>query len=116
MPFLDTHHADGDYHLMARSHYAKGTVQLYKEEHIAFIPEAVNPPNCPQLHPTEDFWGWLKAKVYECGWEAKSVCALKQRIRKKLEEFKPEDCQRLLRNVKSNLRKAADHGVLSLNH
>ncbi len=94
----------------------KDSVKLYKGEHIAFIPEAANHPNCPQLWPIKNFWGCLKAKVYDGGWEEKSVPASKQRTRMKLEEFKPEERQRLLKNVKSNLREAAGCGTMSVNH
>ncbi len=61
-----------------------------------------------------DFWGGLKSRAYDGGWEAKSEQALKQRICLKLQEFTTEDCQRLMRSVKKNLQKAADAGVQSV--
>lgn len=42
----------------------QSTPALFKEENIAYIPTAVNPP---QLWPIADFWDWLKAKAYEKG-------------------------------------------------
>ena len=55
VPFLDLYHADGMYYFwpdLATSHYAKATLKVYREEHIAFVPKAANPPP-PQLSPIE---------------------------------------------------------------
>ena len=35
----------------------------------------------PKTRPIEDFWGFLKAKVYEKNWSAKNIDQLKQKIR-----------------------------------
>ncbi len=89
VPFLDLYHADGTYYFwpdLATSHYAKATLKVYREEHIAFIPKAA-----PKLRPVENFWGWLKSRVYDGGWEAIPERALKQRISLKLQEFTIKD-------------------------
>jgi transposase len=119
LPFLQDFHQDGDYYFfpdLASSHYAKATTDLLDEENVPYIPKLANPPNCPQLRPIEDFWGALKHKVYENGFEAATFNQLKRRIRLKLKEFDLEFCQRLFASFKTNLRKAADNGVISINH
>jgi len=75
------------------------------------IPRNANPPNCPQIRPIEDFWAALKQEVYAGGWEAKSDCQLKQRIRLKLKNMDLAVFQGLFGTVKSRIRKVADNGV-----
>ncbi len=61
VPFLDVHPADEDYYVrpdLATSHRSKATVEMYRQEHVAYIS---SPPNCPQLRPIENTWGWLKS-------------------------------------------------------
>ena len=73
LPFIAAHHHDGNYLFwpdLASCHYARTTICLFQELNIKFVPKEKNPPNCPQLHPIEDFWGLLKQLVYAKGWEA----------------------------------------------
>ncbi len=96
VPFSDEFHADGDYYFwpdLATSHYAKNTLAIFKEHNIAYIPCPANPPNCPQLCPIEDFRGFLKSKLYEGGWEARTECQLKQRIAKIVHSLDMSFCQ-----------------------
>ena len=119
VPFLDKHHADGNYYFwpdLASAHYAKDTIKVMELENIAFFPKACNPPNVPQLRPIEDFWASLKASVYENGWEAKSFRQLKQRICLKLTAVTPDMCHAMFCSVKTNLRIAAERGVEALIH
>ena len=109
----------GEYYFwpdLATSHYAKDTLKLLEELNISFIPKSANPPNTPQLRPIEDFWGYLKSKVYEGGWEANSFRMLKQRIRKSIRQVEFSVVQRLFSSVKTNIRKSADNGPLAAIH
>lgn len=111
IPFLQQHHADGDYIFwpdLASSHYAKDTVALLEEENIHFVPKKDNPPNVPQLRPIENFWGILKSQVYNGGWEAKTMNQLKLRIKKCLRELDWNVVQSMMSSIKTKLRKAAD--------
>lgn len=119
VPFLHTHHADGDYFFwpdLATAHYANDTVRWYNELGIKFIPKNVNPPNVPQLRPIEDFWGVLKQLVYANGWEANSENQLIRRIKRKLLDIGEDTRQSLFLKVKSNIRKVAEKGVHSVQH
>ena len=42
--------------------------------------KSINPSNMPKVRPIEDFWGYLKAKVYEKNWSAKNIDQLKKKI------------------------------------
>ena len=90
LPFLEEYHEDRNYFFfpdLASCHYAKATTNLMEAENIPYISKLTNPPNCPQLRPTEDFWGALKHKVYEDGFEVANFNQLKRRICLRLKEF-----------------------------
>ena len=111
--FLAKFHDEGEYYFwpdLASSHYAKDTLKLLEELNSPFIPKSANRPNTPQLRPIQNFWGYLKSKVYEGGWETKSFRMLKQRIRKSIRQVDFPVVQRLFSSVKTNIRKSADNG------
>jgi len=101
---------------LASAHYARDTVALYNEKKINFVQKEMNPPNCPQLRPIEDFWGCLKQKVYVNGWHAKDTAQLIRRVRKKIKEVPLVHVQALLLSLKSKIRKARDKGLEILCH
>lgn len=82
-------------------------------QNVPFVPKADNPPSVPKLRPVEDFWGMLKGKVYQGGWQAENEQQLKRKIKKCLREFDWEAVQALCAKVKKNLRKAADQSPRS---
>jgi hypothetical protein len=113
IPFLRTHHEDGQYLFwpdLAPAHYSKNTIAVLKENNINFVNREDNPPNVPQLRPIERFWSLLKSKVYEKDWKAKNIDHLKTRIKQKLREISPKEIINLMKKVKTNVRKAADKG------
>ena len=113
VPFLKAHHADGDYFFwpdLASCHYANETQDLF-----TFYTPWIKPPNSPQLRPIERFWGILKAKVFDGGWEAKTIRMLRQRIRKTPKEIDISLCQNLFATtLKTMIRIAADKGVMAV--
>lgn len=97
---------------LARSHYAKKTMDWLTEQKIPFVPKKDNPPNVPQARPIENFWAVLKRMVYGNGWEARNEQQLIDRIRRKLKEIDINTVQNLIRNVRCTLRKIEDNGPL----
>ena len=80
-PFIDEHHADGNYHFwpdLASAHYAGETLELFENYGIHYIPRRATPPNVPHLRPIKNYWALLKRVVYSGGYVAKSMAALKQ--------------------------------------
>jgi hypothetical protein len=61
----------------------------------------------------ENFWSILKRKVYFDGWKAETNEVLIERTKKCL-KIPLNVCQRLMRGLKTKVRKAADNGVLSV--
>ena len=82
IPFLFKHHSNGHYLFrpdLASCHYAGQTLHLMDQLGVLYVHKEMNPPNCPQLRPIEDFWGMLKQKVYSKDWQAESIEQLKHR-------------------------------------
>ena len=62
-PFIDEKDPECGYlfcSVPAVTHYARDTVQFLEEARVATLKREDNPPNVPQLRPTEDFWGIMK--------------------------------------------------------
>ena len=117
--FLDQYHAGGLYNFfpdLAISLYAKAPLELLEDGNIADVPKAKNPPKCPQLEPIETFFSHFIYRVYKGGWKTSIFSAPKRLVRAKLKEFDLQYCQNLFCHDKSNLQKAVDHGVLSVNN
>ena len=58
----------------------------------------------------EDFWSALKKMVYDGGWEANSLAALKRRIKLKAREFLLPTVLRLFNTIKERLEICARQG------
>ena len=76
----------------------------------------MNPPNCPQLRPIEDLWGWLKQLVYEKGWTATGLDQLKRRIKYCIRKLDMDIVRDMMSKVQSNIRKARVQGTDSRLH
>jgi transposase len=119
IPFLRKHHSNGQYLFwpdLASCHYAGETLRLLDSFGVQYVRKEMNPPNCPQLRPIEDFWGLLKQKVYAKGWNAESIEQLQRRIHYCLSQIDMDVVRHMMETVKSNLRKARADGVVSLIH
>ena len=83
IPFVRANHRHDRYVFwpdLASAHYAKSVQDYLKKEGIPYVAKVNNPANVPKARPIEDFWGLLKQKVYEGGWQAKSLKELKNKI------------------------------------
>lgn len=118
-PFLDEHHTDNNYLFwpdLASCHYAKKTLETFDQLNINYVTKDLNPPNCPQLRPIEDFWGIWKQLVYENGWTASNLDQLKRRIKYCMKKIDLDIVQKMMGKMKSELRKARAYGVNSRLH
>ena len=48
-------------------------MEFLHDNGIAFVEKIDNPPKAPQIRPIENYWGFLKMKVYEGNWKAKET-------------------------------------------
>jgi hypothetical protein len=119
IPFINLNHQDGNYIFwpdLASCHYARSTLNLLQHHNICVVPKEMNPPNCPQLRPIEDFWGMLKQVVYAKGWRAENHEQLKRRIKYSLGKIDVHIVQNMMSALKSKIRKARASGVEDLVH
>ena len=115
--FLEQNYPDQDYVFwpdLARAHYSKSTQDYYRANGIKFIPEKDNPPNVPQLRPIEQFWSYLGQKIYSNGWTTDKIPSLTRRINKIIKITPIEFYQKLMRNVKTKIRRAVDRRPLAI--
>ena len=114
---LAKHHSDHNYIFwpdLASSHYSHLTQEAFNRLNIKFLPKEDNPPNIPQLRPIEKFWAILKQKLYANNWTTDNYPELIARIKKCIKNMPQNLSQNLMRKVKTNVRKGADRGPLSL--
>ena len=119
VPFINQNHQDGKYIFwpdLASCHYASSTQDVFRNLNINFLSKEMNPPNCPQIRPIEDFWGMLKQKVYSKGWKAENHDQLKRRIKYSLTKIDVHVVQSMMLKVKSKIRKARAEGMENLIH
>jgi transposase len=105
--FIAANHASDEYIFwpdLASAHTAKNTVKLLEELQIPTVSKDHNPPNLPQCRPIENFWGILKQKVYENGWEAENTAQLKRRITRTLQTMDTSFLRRDFASVRTRLR------------
>ena len=83
LPFINKYHSDGNYVFwpdLSTSHYANMVQKYLKDKNVQFEPKNINPANVPKVRAIKDFWGLLKAKVYEKNWSAKNINQLQKKI------------------------------------
>jgi hypothetical protein len=76
LPFIKKYHSDNNYIFwpdLASSHYAETSLDFMLENSIQHVDKHDNPANLPEVRPIEDFWSYLKGKVYEGYWKAKTL-------------------------------------------
>ena len=117
LPFINKYHSDGNnvfWPDLSTSHYAN-TVQKYlKDKNVQFVPKNINPANVPKVRPIEDFWGLLKAKVYEKNWSAKNINQLQKKIQSCLSKMDLNLVQRTASSVHQRLDTVQRHGLDAL--
>ena len=52
---------------LATCHYAKPVMKWYEANDVVFVPKEANPPNSPELRPTEKCWAVVKDKLRRTG-------------------------------------------------
>jgi len=62
------------------------------------------PPCSPDLNPIENVWSMMQSKVSPLGGEAKTISALKMRIRRFFKQFPAEMCLKLIRSMPKRLQ------------
>lgn len=95
---------------LASSHYANSVQNWLYENKIRFVPKYLNPANVPEVRPIEDFFAYLKRKVYRNGWCAKNVKQLEKRIIATLSTIDHKVVQKLMANTSKRLDRVRRFG------
>ena len=101
--FIKTYHSHNDYVFwpdLSTSHYANKTLQWLLQYHIKFIPKQAN---LPKARPIEDLWSTLADKIYERGWQAKSVLQLERRIYQKIKQIGINILEHMMKTIRTKL-------------
>ena len=115
--FINKYHANDNYIFwpdLTSAHYAKVTLEAYRQMNIKYVPKNINPPNVPQLRPIESFWAILGQKLYNNGWTTDDLKKLIRRIRYLIRETPLDQLRNLMRDTGLKVRAAANRGVLSV--
>lgn len=97
---------------LASSHYAKIVTDYLTNENIKFVQREDNPANCPEARPIEDFWSFLKGKVYNKGWQAANVDQLISRIKYCLRKIDQDVVRRLAESTRKRIDVIRRNGVI----
>ena len=83
-----------------------------REKSNDFIKKADNPSNVLEIGPNEDFWTFLKSRVYEGGWKAETIQQIISRIKYCLKNLDHDVVHTLEQATKSRIDYVRRHGVV----
>lgn len=92
---------------LATCHYATSGIEWYRKNNIQFVEKHLNPPNCPQLRPIEKYWALMKSSLRKNGKLSNDIVDFKKEWSRISKMFTKDSVQRLMRGVKSKVRKLA---------
>lgn len=92
---------------LAACHYARHVLDWYRGNNVDFVPKTFNPPNCPQIRPIERFWALMKARLRKHTKPTDNVEQFKKDWIRTCKTFNTLAVQRLMKNIKSKVRKLA---------
>ncbi|RNA07558.1 glucosylceramidase 4 [Brachionus plicatilis] len=104
---IKEYYQDGNY--VSRPNLASLHYAIMVQNYL-YVAKEVNQANVPKARQIEDFWGNLKAKVYEGDWKAKNLNELENKTRTCLSNMDPNVVQDDTKTVRSKLDIMRLHG------
>ena len=95
---------------LASCHYSKSTVEWYTTKNVTFVPKDMNPPNCPQLRPIEEFWALTKAHLRKHVSAAETIQQFEKDWKKVSKLVAKKSVRNLMRNVRKKVRQLVYNG------
>ena len=117
IPFINKYYRDGKYVFwpdLASSHYANSVLTDLRDKKINFVQKIDNPANVPKVRPIENFWAFLKQKVYEGSWEARTIPQFRARVNLCLRGITKCTIQRTFSSVHQRLDFVKRNGIEKL--
>lgn len=105
LPFIRCHRSPVKFWPdLASCHYSKTTVEWYSANSVDIVPKDMNPPNCPELRPIEQFWAITKQKLKKHGRSSNSKQNMEIKWNKVCAEVPRKVVQNLMHGVKKKVR------------
>ena len=117
IPFINKYYRDGKYVFwpdLASSHYANSVLTDLRDKKVNFVQKIDNPANVPKVRSIENFWAFLKQKVYEGSWEARTITQLRARVNLCLSRIDNYFVQRTFSDVHQRLDFVRRYGIEKL--
>lgn len=109
LPFLRSHGGETLFWPdLASCHYARSTLDWYRDNNVVFVPKTANPPNSPEIRPVERFWAIMKAKVRKSSKVFKNELELKKEWMKVTKKVGSTIAQNVMRGLKGKVRAFSD--------
>lgn len=88
LPFLQQHdEAPLFWPDLASCHYSKSVLEWYEANSVHFVPKDMNPPNCPELRPVEQYWAIMKRELRKSKKTVKDEKDMLRKWKKKLRNW-----------------------------
>lgn len=89
---------------LASCHYSKAAMDWYRRNQVDVIQKYMNPPNCPQLRPIEQYWAIVKGKLKKSGIIVPDVKKMLTIWQKYAAQVDRNVVQRLMGSIKAKTR------------
>lgn len=106
LPFIRQHNVPVKFWPdLAPAHYSKKTLLWYQQNQVDVIPKNMNPPNCPEFRPIEQYWAIMKRYLRKKGKEMKSVNSLKAQWKASAAKVPQQLVRKMMAGIKPKVRK-----------
>ena len=78
LPFIRNHRLSVKFWPdLASCHYSRKVLEWYENNNVDYVPRNMNPQNCPQFRPIENYWAIMKSKSKKSGKMVKDLNSLR---------------------------------------
>lgn len=89
---------------LASCHYSKSTMKWYEENGVDVVTKDMNPPNCPEFRPIENFWGIVKKDLKKTGSVVQNEKQMLGKWKTSAEKVTKELVQDMMAGIKRKVR------------
>lgn len=98
---------------LASCHYSKATMAWYEANGVDVVPKDMNPPNCPEFHPIEQYWADIKGKMKKTGVIVKNDKDMTARFNKAAAEITQAHVRDMMGSIKGKVRNFIHTGEMN---
>lgn len=89
---------------LASCHYSKRVLEWYVSNNVDFIPRSMNPPNCPDFRPIENYWAIMKGKLHKTGKTVQDINSLRSAWNLQAKKVEKSLVQKMMSSIKKKVR------------